>query len=99
MKIVLRLSRLALSCLMMMLVWIGCATAPAQLAPEETTPVIGSLKFLESFPEETNLNLAEFPEAYLIWPSVFNDAEKSIEQNADIYSCINGSIEERSGGN
>jgi phosphatidylserine/phosphatidylglycerophosphate/cardiolipin synthase-like enzyme len=88
MNIVLRLSRLALSCLMMILVSIGCATAPAQLAPEEMPPVIGSLKFLESFPEETDLNLAEFPEAYLIWPSVFNDAEKSIDVASFYFSRI-----------
>ena len=43
---------------------------------------------MESYPEETKLNLAEFPEAYLVWPSVFNDAQKSIDVASFYFSRI-----------
>ena len=85
---VLNLSHPILTGLLLMLIMTGCATAPAPYSPDKAPPVVGSLKFLESYPEETNLNLAEFPEAYLVWPSVFTGAEKSIDVASFYFSRI-----------
>lgn len=54
-------------------------------APKVTIPSVGfldevgTLEYLESIPEETNLDLPEFSEAYSEWPQVFARAKKSID--------------------
>lgn len=66
----------------------GCATVPVSTPDKSPEPVIGTLEFLESIPEETNLNLPEFSEAYLTWPTVFGKAEKSIDVASFYFSRI-----------
>ena len=56
------------------------AAAPASTTEsEDHAPIVGTLEFLESYPEETGLNLPEFSEASQIWPVVLGQAEKSID--------------------
>lgn len=60
----------------------GCSARQTVVpkAPDPATPATtGTLKFLESFPEETVLNDPDFPEAYLVWPQVLGTARKSID--------------------
>jgi phosphatidylserine/phosphatidylglycerophosphate/cardiolipin synthase-like enzyme len=61
----------------------GCATsskAPMTVIPSVGyLEEVGTLEFLESFPEETSFDMAEFPEAHSIWPQVFAGAKKSID--------------------
>ena len=62
----------------------GCSSQPAvSTEPKET---IGTLKFLESWPEDTVLNTPEFPEAYLVWPQVLEAAQKSIDVGSFYFS-------------
>jgi phosphatidylserine/phosphatidylglycerophosphate/cardiolipin synthase-like enzyme len=46
---------------------------------ENQLSIIGSLEFVESVPEETTLDLPDFPEAFQVWPEVFAGAETSID--------------------
>ncbi|PIE64621.1 MAG: hypothetical protein CSA24_03020 [Deltaproteobacteria bacterium] len=60
----------------------GCAPRPA------TTPAdpLGTLQFLESWPEGTVLDTPAFSEAYRIWPQVLRGARKSIDVGSFYYS-------------
>lgn len=66
----------------------GCTNTPAPQAEESPRPLVGTLQFLESYPEETDLNMPEFPEAYLTWPTVLGNAKKSIDVASFYFSRI-----------
>jgi len=83
------LNRLALTLVSLLtgisiaLVFSGCAVSDN--SPITVTPSVGyldevgTLELVESYPEETNLDMPEFPEAHSTWPAVFASAEKSID--------------------
>ncbi len=66
----------------------SCTTTPAPQDQESPCPLVGKLEFLESYPEETDLNLPEFSEACLTWPTVFGNAQKSIDVASFYFSRI-----------
>jgi phosphatidylserine/phosphatidylglycerophosphate/cardiolipin synthase-like enzyme len=81
------LSRLALTSILFWAVN-GYATPTAPPPSQTPSSVIGTLQFLESFPEETDLDLVEFSEAHLIWPTVLGQAKKSIDVASFYFSRI-----------
>jgi len=84
----LKFARLVIPGIVLILGLPGYAGSAADTHRESPEQTVGTLKFLESFPEETSLNLPEFPEAHLVWPSVFNEAEQSINVASFYYSRI-----------
>ena len=66
----------------------GCASTPVQAAKDLTAPVVGTLKFVESYPEETDLDLPDFPEAATVWPEELSKAQKSIDVASFYFSRI-----------
>ena len=66
----------------------GCSSTTAQTPKDHSEPVVGTLNFLESFPEETELDLPEFPEAYTMWPQLLGQAQKSIDVASFYFSRI-----------
>jgi phosphatidylserine/phosphatidylglycerophosphate/cardiolipin synthase-like enzyme len=56
------------------------AVAPVStIESENLAQVVGTLEFLESYPEETELDLPEFDEACQVWPVLLGQAEQSID--------------------
>ncbi len=88
MLMVLRFSRRILPALFLFFSSSGCAATTTQLPHQDQPQVVGTLRFLESFPEETDLNLAEFPEAHLTWPAVLDKAQISIDVASFYFSRI-----------
>ncbi len=74
--------------LLLLLGTASCATAPPPNAQKTKEPVLGTLQFLESFPEETVLDLAEFPEACRVWPTELMKAQSSIDVGSFYFSRI-----------
>ncbi len=66
----------------------GCSASDVRTPPNTSVPLIGTLKFLESYPEETNLNLPEFSEAAMMWPVVLGSAQKSIDVASFYFSRL-----------
>jgi len=62
----------------------GCAAKPDPILSHGTP--VGTLQFLESWPENTVLNTPEIPEAYLVWPELLEAARKSIDVGSFYYS-------------
>ncbi len=72
----------------LLLAAVGCSSTAAQDPGDATEPLVGTLKFLESYPEETDLNLPDFPEAAMEWPLELGKAQKSIDVASFYFSRI-----------
>ncbi len=66
----------------------GCSRTQARQPDPTSEPEIGTLQFLESFPEETGLDLPEFSEAHIRWPQILAEATNSIRVASFYYSRI-----------
>lgn len=60
------------------LLLLSALTGCAGTTPPPTDDSPGTLVFLESWPEGTDLDTPEFPEAYRTWPTVLASAKKNI---------------------
>ncbi len=71
----------------------SCSAAPpARTSPEKgadtDAPVTGSIRFLESFPAGTALDLPEFAPAWQVWPEVLDGAGKSVDVASFYFSRL-----------
>ncbi len=72
----------------LLLATVGCSSTAANESKDSSASVVGTLKFLESYPEETDFNLSDFPEASTAWPRELAKAQKSIDVASFYFSRI-----------
>lgn len=72
-------SRVFLSLLIILFLASGGCSSYAGKTSVESSTALGSLKFLESYPDETQLDTAEFGQAWQEWPKVLASAKNRID--------------------
>ncbi len=54
----------------------------------DSDPVVGSLRYLESYPEETELDTPNFGQAWQEWPKILAGAQSRIDVASFYFSRI-----------